>query len=276
MHRRLITFVAVATLVVLQPSPARADGGGDAFSDGDQIGADARDGGDAANGGPTGGGHSLCRYEALDAEGIATAEMMVASGWVPAPPPGPGTWYRKICDNANGQSTATVVWLRARPVDTADLARQASDRTLIPLPDVHLNPPEGGEQVVNLSTWLWIDQAIWQPVSAEANAGGVTVTATAVPESVSWAMGNGDTVNCSGPGTAYDSHRPSSEQHTDCSYVYRRSSASAPGGAFTATATITWHVTWTAVGAPGGGDLGTVARATTFPVRVSEIQAVNQ
>ena len=169
-----------------------------------------------------------------------------------------------------------MVWLPTRAVDLRALAQQASDRAPIPFPDVHLNPPEGGEQVVNVTTWLWIDQSVWQPVSATASAGGVTVRATAAPESVRWAMGNGDTVNCAGPGTAYDPDRPASEQHPDCSYVYRRSSASAPGGAFTASATITWHVTWTAAGVAGGGDLGTSARTTTFAVRVAEIEAVNQ
>ena len=156
------------------------------------------------------------------------------------------------------------------------LAQQASDRAPIPLPDVHLNPPESGEQVVNLTTWMWIDRSVWQPVSATASAGGVTVTATAAPESVRWAMGNGDVVTCAGPGTPYDPNRPSSEQQSDCSYVYRHSSASAPDGAFTATATITWHVTWTAAGVAGGGDLGTASRTTTFAVRVAEIQAVNR
>jgi hypothetical protein len=274
MHRRLIAPVLVVLVVLLTPSVARGDGSGDAFNDGTQVGADAGNSGSGGGGG-SGGGHSNCTYEPLDAEGIAAAEGLAKGGYGPQPGTGPGTWYRKICYDANGQSTGTVVWLPAA-VDPAVLAQQASDRAPIPLPDVHLNPPEGGEQVVNVVTWLWIDKSVWQPVSADASAGGVTVTATAVPESVTWNMGNGDTVNCAGPGTAYDPNRPSSEQHTDCSYVYRHSSSSAPDGAFTASATITWHVTWTAVGVAGGGDLGQASRTTTFAVRVAEIQAVNQ
>lgn len=276
MHRRLVVAVTVAMVIVLTPRIAGADGGGDAFNDGTQVGADAGDSGNSGGVGGSGGGHSNCTYTPLDAEGVATAESMARSGIGPPQGEGAGTWYRKICYSANGQSTGTIVWLPAPAVDPAVLAQQASDRAPIPTPDVHLNPPEGGEQVVNVTTWLWIDQSVWQPVSAEASAGGVTVTATATPQSVAWNMGNGDVVSCAGPGTAYDPSRPSNEQHTDCSYVYRRSSSSAPDGAFAASATITWHVTWTAVGVAGGGDLGSASRTTTFTVRVAEIQAVNR
>lgn len=278
MYRRVIAAViSVALLILMVPTTAHADGTGDAFSDGNQVGADAGNGG-GTGGGTTnsGGGHPTCTYERLDADGQATADTMANNAWGPVKGEEPGAWYRKVCTNGNGQSSATVVWVPDRTVTPADLAEQASDRAPIPLPDVHLNPPESVDQVVNLDTWMWVDPSAWQPVAATASAGGVTVTAVATPESVRWAMGNGDVVTCTGPGTPYDPSRPSSEQHTDCSYVYRRSSASSPDGAFTATATATWHVTWTAAGAAGGGDLGTVSRTTTFTVRVSEIQAVNR
>ncbi|MEY2474012.1 MAG: hypothetical protein QOK28_3341 [Actinomycetota bacterium] len=279
MYRRVIAGALVAGLIMATaPAVARADGTGDAFSDGTQVGADAgkndNSGGGASKGGS--GGHSTCTYEKLDADSQAIADTIASNGSGPPRGKEPGAWYRKVCTDANGQSSATILWVTDRTVSPAQLAEQASDRAHIPLPDVHLNPPESGEQVVNLETWMWIDPSAWQPVAATASAGGITVTASAAPQSVRWAMGNGDVVTCVGPGTPYDSSRPSSEQHTDCSYTYRRSSASAPNGAFTATATATWHVTWTAAGAAGGGDLGNVSRTTTFIVRVSEIEAVNR
>jgi hypothetical protein len=270
--------IAIAALVA--PTIARADGTGDAFSDGTQVGADAgKPGGNGNSGGSTSGGSGgkrTCTYEKLDADSQAIADTMANNGSGPPKGQEPGAWYRKVCIDANGQSSATVVWVRDRSVDPAELAEQASDRAPIPLPDVHLNPPESGEQIVNLATWMWVEPSQWQPVSATASAGGVTVTAVATPQSVRWDMGNGDAVTCTGAGTPYDANRPSSEQQTDCSYVYRRSSASAPNGAFTAKATSTWHVTWTAAGAAGGGDLGNVSRTTTFNVRVAEIEAVNR
>jgi hypothetical protein len=280
-YRRVIAAALIVVVTgLVAPSIARADGTGDAFSDGTQVGADAGNnrgsGGSGGSNSSGGGGKRTCTYEKLDADSQAIADSMANNGSGPPRGQEPGAWYRKVCTDSNGQSSATVVWLRDRSVDPAVLAEQASDRAPIPLPDVHLNPPETGEQVVNLATWMWVDPSQWQPVAATANAGGVSVTAVATPESVRWDMGNGDTVTCTGPGTPYDTNRPSSEQHTDCSYTYRRSSASAPNGAFRAKATSTWHVTWTAAGAAGGGDLGYVSRTTNFIVRVAEIEAVNQ
>src|SRR3546814_11679817 len=84
-----------------------------------------------------------------------------------------------------------------------------------------------------------------------------------------------DLVVCQGPGTPYDASRPASEQTTDCSYTYGRSSASEPDGAYLVTATVRWNVTWTIVGAPGGGDLGASPRSESAPIPVAERQALN-
>jgi hypothetical protein len=271
MYRRLITFVAVLALLTSISGRASADGTGDAFNGGSDVGASAGDGGGNGGSNSSGGGASQCRYELLTGVNSQAADALFG------PAPGTdGAWYRKICDTGNGQSNATVVWLTNPPVDPLALAQEALQRTPIPPPAVHLNPPEGEDQVVNLPTWLWIDPAQWQPVSATASAGAVTVTATASPQSVEWDMGNGDVVTCSGPGTPYDTSKPSSAQSTDCSYTYRKSSASSPSGAFTVRVTVTWDVSWSAVGVAGGGSLGAAEQSTSFLLRVAEIQAVNQ
>jgi hypothetical protein len=99
---------------------------------------------------------------------------------------------------------------------------------------------------------------------------------TASPQRVDWSMGDGNSVTCTGAGTAYDPARTPDEQHTDCSYTYRRGSAGQPNGTFVIVATSVWDVTWTATGVAGaGGDLGGITRTNTIPVRVAEIQAVN-
>ena len=56
---------------------------------------------------------------------------------------------------------------------------------------------------VNLPTFLWVDNAQWHPVSATANDGVKAVTATAVPASVVWTMGDGGSTTCAGPGVAW-------------------------------------------------------------------------
>jgi hypothetical protein len=276
-HRRLIGLGLVLVLSVVFTDPARADGTGDAFNDGDEIGAGAQDGGSQAGGGGGGGGQSNpCRYELMDDRGQQAAQGLADGGWGDPAGDGPGAYYRRICDIGNGQTSATIVWLADPAVDPAVLAQEALDRTPIPVPEVRLNPPAGRDQVVNVPTWMWLDPGSWAPVSATASAGSVTVTATATPTSVSWDMGNGDVVVCAGPGTPYDPSKPSAEQHSDCTYTYRRSSAREADGAFTLTVTTTWGVSWTATGAAGGGSLGTASRTTTSPIRVAEIQAVNE
>lgn len=155
-------------------------------------------------------------------------------------------------------------------VDPVALMQQARARVTVPAPQVSLSP--AGDQVAQLATWLWIDPALWTPVSASASAGTVTATVTAAPVRVRWSMGNGDEVVCDGPGRAYG---PAAGA-PDCAYTYRHSSAGLAGDAFTVTATIEWALSWTAAGAAGGGDLGGVTSDATLPVRVTELQALVQ
>lgn len=280
MHRSMTAGLVAVALVGLLAAPVAADGTGDAFNDGDEIGAGAQDpglSGGSVGGGGGGGSSNPCRYEVMDQAGQDAAQGLSDGGWGPESGSGPGAWYRRICDTGNGNTTATVVWLAEPPtIDPAVLAQQALDRTPIPTPAIRLNPPQGEEQVVNVPTWMWLDESAWQAVSASASAGAVSVTTTATPATVEWAMGNGDVVVCGGPGTPYDASRPASEQHSDCTYTYRRSSAGQPAGAFTVTVTTTWTVSWTVAGAPGGGSLGIASRTSSSSVRVAEIQAVNE
>ncbi|HEY8827036.1 MAG TPA: hypothetical protein VIM17_04700, partial [Jatrophihabitantaceae bacterium] len=62
------------------------------------------------------------------------------------------------------------------------------------------------------------------------SAGGVTATVTARPVSTVWSTGSPDApdVSCDGPGVPYDARRAPSEQSTDCSTTYARSSAGQP------------------------------------------------
>lgn len=276
MHRRVIaaTLAFAIGLGGAISGPAVADGTGDAFNDGDEIGAGARQvGTNPEGGGGSGGGENPCHYRLMDEDGQRAAQGLADGGWGNPGGEGPGAWYLGICDIGNGQTTGTTVWLADPPVDPAALAQEALDRTPIPTPEIRLNPPAGRDQVVNVPTWMWLDPASWAPVTASASAGVVTVTTTATPMSVSWDMGNGDVVVCDGPGTPYS---PAAHDHaSDCTYTYRRSSSRQPDGAYTLTVTTTWGVSWTAAGAPGGGSLGTASRATTSTVRVAEIQAVN-
>jgi hypothetical protein len=153
--------------------------------------------------------------------------------------------------------------------DPAEVAVAARDR--LTLPEVQLSVSPVGDQLVNLPTWLWLEGE-WAPVEATASVPGVTVTARAVPVSVTWDMGDGVEVVCRGPGTPYPAEADPAASSPDCGHVYRVSSAGRTGGTFPVTATVSWTVTWA-----GAGDSGTFPGLTTtgaLAVRVIESQAL--
>lgn len=269
--RRRVAAVALGCVVVLAvATPALADGSGDGWlGPGGDINAGAGEDGSSSGGGGGGGG-SGCTYTPVGQDISDTADRLADHGWGNPGGDGEGAWYRKICPDGTG----TLVWIPAGGVDPAVLAEQAFDRAQIPLPGVELSPPEGTDQVVNVATWMWVDN--FTAISASATAGAVTVTVTARPVRVDWSMGNGDTVSCPTGGTPYDNSRPPESQHSDCTYTYRRSSAAGSNGTFTMRATTRWHVTWVATGVAASGDLGFIGRSTDIVVRVAEIQAVHE
>jgi hypothetical protein len=230
--------------------------------------------------GSTGGAAPVCTYAALSSQDSVAADDMAAQGWGPAKGSGPGAWYRRVCGiDAQGDTIGTVVWLGKAPaaaVDPAALAERALGFTPLGAPGIRLNPPADRNQLVGVITWLWISGG-WSALSASASAGGVAVTTTATPEQVTWDMGDGHTVVCSGPGTPYDPSRP--DATPSCSYTYSSSSAGQPGGTYTITVTESWAVAWTARGRPpgasAGGTLPAVTRSARLPVRVGESQAIN-
>jgi hypothetical protein len=151
------------------------------------------------------------------------------------------------------------------------LAEETVEEMSLPLAGVAMSPPEGSDHLVNLASWLWVDN--WQPVTTSATLRGVTVTVTATPDSVTWDMGAGDPPVVCGPGRAYDPSVPDEEQSTDCSYTYRRSSFGEPNERFRGAATMRWSIAWTS----STGEAGALAPVSTrrpFTLRVAEGQAV--
>jgi hypothetical protein len=85
-------------------------------------------------------------------------------------------------------------------------------------------------------------------------------------------MGDGGSVGCAGPGTAWTPGTDPTASSPDCGYVYRNSSAGASGGKFAITVTVTWQVTW--VGAGRAGTIPGLTTTATLGVQVQESQAV--
>ncbi len=210
---------------------------------------------------------------------VFTARPLSAPGSA-APTASPkGAWYVYKC---TGKGAADAIYrppvfiadapAAPGPVlpDPAALARQAYDQLRLPPPAIRLSPAR--RQLVNLPTWLWVDRAGWGAASATAAVPGESVTATAAPTSVTWSLGDGSTVTCTGSGTPYSVGVNPASVSPDCGHTYRRSSAGQPGAAYAVTATVHWSVTWA-----GAGQAGTFAGLTTTAtvnVPVAESQAL--
>jgi len=200
--------------------------------------------------------------------------------------PTPGSWYSVTCINqVTGASTTATEWIPDQAAATAPaanpyvLALQAENSLRLPSPTTHFNP--AGFSVVNLATWLWIGAGMWHPYAVTATVGTVSATAVATPESVTWVMGDGGDETCGGPGTPFDPAGPA-DQSTNCLHTYSTSSMGQPSpdanpndGAYPVVATVQWSVTWSAVGAPGGGALPPLTTSTSTSIRVEQVQSVN-
>jgi hypothetical protein len=154
------------------------------------------------------------------------------------------------------------------------LAERALAHAPWPAVRIETSPPSN-RLAVNFPVWLHVESG-WQSVRASASLAGVTATVTARPARVRFEMGDGHAVTCQGAGSAYDPDL-SWQQNLDrrsCGYTYRTSSAGSPSGRFTVRASITYAVSWSASGAPGGGSLGGYTWRTSLPVTVGQIETL--
>ncbi|MFD6276008.1 ATP/GTP-binding protein [Streptomyces sp. NPDC060209] len=138
------------------------------------------------------------------------------------------------------------------------------------------SPRMAGTYVVGTPMWMWMwatsSPTTFGPMSASATAWAVIVTATAEVTQVRWAMGDGITVTCHGPGTPFTKSRGGTPS-PDCGHLYERPLLRA-AGRYRGTAIAHWTVAWTA---PALNDGGTFieTRATEFTADVREVQVVN-
>lgn len=184
--------------------------------------------------------------------------------------------YSKVCP---GQPVS-YVWLTAAQAAAAalpspeELARRAYRQLTLAVPVIRTSPAVAVPQLVRVPTWLWVDQGVWTPRSRTAAVPGLSATATARPVRVRWSMGDGDTVECRGPGTPFRAGvAQAAAASPDCGHTYLRPSAGEPGGRFPVTATVEWSVSWA-----GGGQAGTLPALTSTSsatLRVTEAQALN-
>ncbi|HKE66969.1 MAG TPA: hypothetical protein VKB59_20295 [Micromonosporaceae bacterium] len=173
--------------------------------------------------------------------------VRVGTRWFNTPPPGQG----------NGPTPAQV-------------AARAIAKILVNGPTIGSAPLPTGHGLVGLPVWLWTAQTAgtWGPLPASDTEGGITVTAVANAQYIVWDMGDGHTVTCHNPGSAYGGAGAPSPT---CGYRYFAPSRNQPGGVYTVTATTHWLVTW-----QGGGDQGTLTTdvANTTTIQIDELEVL--
>ncbi|MGW4792714.1 hypothetical protein ACWEPC_09935 [Nonomuraea sp. NPDC004297] len=181
--------------------------------------------------------------------------------------PKDGAWYEVKCSDGY----RNIIWIKNKQsprIVRERLARRAYERIPITPPKVLTAPPRGRDGLVGLPHWFYLARGEWVAKSKRLHAGAVWAEATATPQRLSIDTGDGRTLTCDDPGTAYDPTRPAALQHTTCSHRYLR-----PAPARRVTVSVTWRGTWRGSGG-SGGTLPPITRSVTFPVRVVEAQAL--
>lgn len=153
-----------------------------------------------------------------------------------------------------------LYWAPSAPAagpSPSELAERAVDSMNLHAITIGIVPKPGPDSIglVGMPVWMWAADpgpSTTGPITASASAAGITVTATARLEDITWDTGDGNTVACTGPGTPYNANR-GREPSPDCGHVYTTTSAGEPGDTFTVSASSDWVITWA-----GGGQSGTI------------------
>lgn len=181
----------------------------------------------------------------------------------------PNVFYGVVC--TNGYEFLALVW----PSVPGQAGQQASSELQLPLPQISTSPASPVPAVINLPVYLTVNAAAWQPVTATANIGGISATATATPDHVQWRISDGKSVSCPGAGVPYNGSwgaTPPPASTGACTYTFAWPDQT---GNYSISATVYYHVTWTSTGVAGGGDLGLIPGPTaTVPVTVDQIRSI--
>ncbi|HEX6684909.1 MAG TPA: hypothetical protein VF062_19120 [Candidatus Limnocylindrales bacterium] len=293
------TVIAIATTLVVAPSPAQADyihcppdGGPCILVPGDP-------------GGGSGGGvgEAQCIHD-----GRRVPCFRPGMGWYN---PVNGCYYERLSlpptdpswngrDPANGPLYLYYCWSGLSgawaPVDVVQLRDPPPGYEGLPTLDevivaaianLATAPPDIGSApaaastgaigLVGLPVWMWVNRttANWGELTAFDVQSGIRVDVRANVLHVVWDMGNGTTVTCTTPGQKY---HPSEKDNPsdDCGYKYLRPSREF-GGLYTVRATSTWAVDWRGNGQSGRILVtGRPRDSSSISMRINELQVVVQ
>lgn len=153
-----------------------------------------------------------CYWAVLDPQPPADDPVWKLAVGLPAhwkPGEDQGELYNVTCPGTSREVDGGTFWSAGPPKtggpDLKTLAQQAVRAMRLEGPNIGIDPKPTGKGLVGLPVWMWNKPAPVHtgPVTATARAGAVSVTATATVANVVWAMGDGQSVTCTGPGTPY-------------------------------------------------------------------------
>ena len=121
---------------------------------------------------------------------------------------------------------------------------------------------------VGYPLWLWADGPT-QVGPVSDSVAGLSVSLKAEVSSLTFSMGDGNTVNCQGDGDEWTEAVEPGAKSPSCGYTY--SKPSLPNGNYIIAALTDWVVTWTANGQSG---VINVPAVQTTELPVGELQVL--
>jgi hypothetical protein len=303
-RRLLSTLLVVVAATALLSTPATAqpcggsadirDRGGEATADCSDASAGVSDGAAAAQPVSSGPGATCTAERAADPawwwlsfvpeQAVPGTYRVQQEHNVLVPPDG---YVLAVFRDCNGELRSDLMWVpepeagSAADVEGVFAARQQARARVEPrVPRVHVSP---GQAVVRFPTWLWLDDAYWQPRAASAaTPSGVAVGVRARPVRAEWDLGDGVKV-CDGPGIpwsqaaqdVYDTQPETSRGDGDpaCTFTFVNASSTRPSGVFDASVSVVWEFSWS-LGGVERGVFGSVRVVERWPLTVGEVQTV--
>jgi hypothetical protein len=225
-----------------------------------------------------------CYWRLMDPQPASDDPLnKTANGYPSSGDASKGKFYIVTCPDLPGQNRTMQggdFWRATPPPgfgggpNLAALAQEAVTKMRLEGAKVGIAPkPSSKGGSVGLPVWVWNQKGprTTGPTSASATALGVTVTATAIVQNVTWDFGNGTTINCGFPGAPYTASfgtQVPDKGQGQCGFAgYTQI------GPYTVAATSTWAVHW--IGGGQQGDL-TTTRASQVQIRIGEVQVVGQ
>ncbi|MFT4264117.1 MAG: hypothetical protein QM572_12095 [Nocardioides sp.] len=192
--------------------------------------------------------------------------------------PGDGAVY-----NCYQPQTGSLVmlWAQDPPANSGagptprDVAQVAIKQMALRAVDIGITPEPGQNSigVVGMPVWMWAanpDSHTVGPITESASAGGITITATAELQKITWDMGDGSKVRCTSAGTPYRASYGGAES-PDCGHTYEKSSSKKQDRKYTVTATSDWVITWEGAGQTGTIRLNGLTRSTAIAVGEAQV-----